>query len=416
MRAAFIDFNFSWPPNGGADVDLYHVLRHLDEAGAEVKLFALQERGVPDRGRFDPGDLPFAAEAIRPPGRGLAPEGGLAQNLRAAVSAWRPSVVVIAHAYTLKPLLIEALEEFPLVARYYAHELACARDPYRYRDGQPCPYDYLRTPDTCRRCAFESLRGELRDARPGAWTRDYLAARAYAPDYHARLIASLAKLQAAIVYNEDLARHAAPYLRRVAVVPGGVDVQAIRPPLRPPKSEGKPKVIYMSGRADDPRKGLHVLLEAGRLLAERRSDFLIRATHYDYRLATPWFEPAGWHDHDTSLRMYAEADIAAVPSVWDEPFGLVAAEAMAWELPVCASNAGGLSGIVRHGETGWLFAPGDARGLAGALERLLDRHALRVEMGCAGRQRAQRLYDWPRIVRRHYLPLFEELARKRSAK
>ena len=101
--------------------------------------------------------------------------------------------------------------------------------------------------------------------------------------------------------------------------------------------------------------------------------------------------------------------MVVVPSVWEEPFGLVAVEAMATGLPVCASRIGGLADIVRHGETGFLFTPGDASELAGQLNTLLDDAALRYRLGEAGRRVAEKEYDWDGIIERRYLPFLREL-------
>jgi glycosyltransferase involved in cell wall biosynthesis len=61
-------------------------------------------------------------------------------------------------------------------------------------------------------------------------------------------------------------------------------------------------------------------------------------------------------------------------------------EAMAWELPVLATDVFGLPEIVREGETGWLCPPRDVEALAVGLERALASSAEeRLRMGRAGR-------------------------------
>ena len=75
--------------------------------------------------------------------------------------------------------------------------------------------------------------------------------------------------------------------------------------------------------------------------------------------------------------------IALVPSVWSEPFGLVALEAMSAGRPVIASRSGGLIDIVADGETGFLVQPGDPLALQQAIERLLADPDLRSRMGQA---------------------------------
>jgi glycosyltransferase involved in cell wall biosynthesis len=74
-------------------------------------------------------------------------------------------------------------------------------------------------------------------------------------------------------------------------------------------------------------------------------------------------------DVDTVL---GAADAVAVPSTRAEPLGLVALEAAAAGLPVVASAQGGVTEVVRDGETGLLVAPGDHAALAGALRGLAD--------------------------------------------
>ena len=64
------------------------------------------------------------------------------------------------------------------------------------------------------------------------------------------------------------------------------------------------------------------------------------------------------------------ADVFVCPSLWGEAAGLVNMEAQAAGLPVIASRIGGIPEVVRDGETGLLFTPGDAGELARHLRRL----------------------------------------------
>lgn len=68
--------------------------------------------------------------------------------------------------------------------------------------------------------------------------------------------------------------------------------------------------------------------------------------------------------------IYRRARIVAMPSLWYETFGLVAAEASALGLPVAASDIGALRHTVDHEKTGLLLPPGDVDAWAEGLTRL----------------------------------------------
>jgi glycosyltransferase involved in cell wall biosynthesis len=90
---------------------------------------------------------------------------------------------------------------------------------------------------------------------------------------------------------------------------------------------------------------------------------------------------------------YAASDVFCLPSRWQEAFGWVIAEAMAWGVPVAATSVGGIPEIVEDGQTGVLCQPGHPDQLAEKLLHLLDNSALRQEMGRAGRDRAARHFE-----------------------
>jgi glycosyltransferase involved in cell wall biosynthesis len=78
-------------------------------------------------------------------------------------------------------------------------------------------------------------------------------------------------------------------------------------------------------------------------------------------------------------RAVAGAAAVLCPVHWDEPFGLVAAEAQACATPVVAYARGGLNDIVQDGVTGFLVAPADIGAASAALGRVrwLERGACR---------------------------------------
>jgi glycosyltransferase involved in cell wall biosynthesis len=78
-------------------------------------------------------------------------------------------------------------------------------------------------------------------------------------------------------------------------------------------------------------------------------------------------------------RRLASAMAVLCPSDWDEPFGLVAAEAAAAGTPVVAFARGGLTEIILDGITGFLVPPGDVEAAAFAVRSVntLDRQRCR---------------------------------------
>jgi len=78
--------------------------------------------------------------------------------------------------------------------------------------------------------------------------------------------------------------------------------------------------------------------------------------------------------------VYQESTICVLTSDF-EGTPNVLLEAMASGLPVVAAKVGGVPGIVRHGETGFLFNPDDLDGFVSALAGLVNDTPLRTEMG-----------------------------------
>jgi glycosyltransferase involved in cell wall biosynthesis len=81
---------------------------------------------------------------------------------------------------------------------------------------------------------------------------------------------------------------------------------------------------------------------------------------------------------------YAEADAVLFPVEWAEPFGLVPLEAMGIGRPVVATGRGGSGEYLRDGENCLLHEPGDARGLAAAVQKLAADPGLRERLRDGG--------------------------------
>lgn len=96
--------------------------------------------------------------------------------------------------------------------------------------------------------------------------------------------------------------------------------------------------------------------------------------------------------------VFAATDIFCLASQWQEAFGMVLAEAMAFEKPAVGSAIGGIPEVIEDGVTGLLHAPQDTAQLARNLLRLLNDVGLRRQMGQAGRRAVEQKFQLEKIV------------------
>jgi glycosyltransferase involved in cell wall biosynthesis len=100
-------------------------------------------------------------------------------------------------------------------------------------------------------------------------------------------------------------------------------------------------------------------------------------------------------------------DVVVMPSI-EEPFGLVAAEAMSVGRPLIASRTGGLPEIVEDGDSGLLVPPADPVALAQAVDRLLADPVLRDRLAAAGQRRVAAQFT-QEVMTNKTLALYREL-------
>jgi MMP alpha-(1->4)-mannosyltransferase len=205
---------------------------------------------------------------------------------------------------------------------------------------------------------------------------------------------------------------------RLHVVPVGANPAVFRPR---PEIARVPGRIMTTASADVPMKGLASLLEGvAKVRTERDDAHLVVIGKPKGRSKIPaLIERLGLdgavefvHGVTTEriVELYAEAELAAVPSLY-EGFSLPAVEAMACSVPIVATTGGALPEVVgRDGETGLLVPPGDPSALASALGRALDDHALRERIGSAGRARVLERFTWRKTAEgtvEHYRALLD---------
>jgi glycosyltransferase involved in cell wall biosynthesis len=248
---------------------------------------------------------------------------------------------------------------------------------------------------------------------------------------------------------------------RCHTVHDGVDTDRFCPMKSlPSRSDGTKRLLYV-GRLS-PEKGVHVLIQAFKILAKSRPWLRLdlvgasNALHYLYlsldrqdraNASLEAFFGIGLCDMvwrqlvlrdrsypaDLSAEMadddrivahggvpqtdtidfYRRAAALVFPSVWNEPSGLPTFEAQACGTPVVATYSGGIPEYVLHGRTGILVARSEAKELAMAISQVLDNPALARAMGEAGRQRAVERFSWD-VVSRRLADLIETVPRRRT--
>jgi glycosyltransferase involved in cell wall biosynthesis len=193
----------------------------------------------------------------------------------------------------------------------------------------------------------------------------------------------------------------------------GVTVDAVVPhgiPIAPfaERPVAVPAFVGFAGRLV-PEKGVQVLLDAMALLppslaharlrlagdGPERSSLEARARRLGL---ADRVEFLGHLSREAVERCLSEAAVQVVPSLWCEPFGLVAIEAMARGTPVVVSAAGALPELVEDGRTGFVVPAGDARALAGRLADVLSDDAGRASMCREARRVACERFDINRVA------------------
>jgi glycosyltransferase involved in cell wall biosynthesis len=96
------------------------------------------------------------------------------------------------------------------------------------------------------------------------------------------------------------------------------------------------------------------------------------------------FQYIGSVDRSEKLKLLSEIDILCVPTVYQEPKGLYALEAMAAGVPVVVPDHGAFPELIQHSQGGRLFEAGSIDSLVEVLCELLNDSELRKTLGQAG--------------------------------
>lgn len=169
-----------------------------------------------------------------------------------------------------------------------------------------------------------------------------------------------------------------------------------------------------------PMKGLHLLLEAAKLLKEEDVEVLIAGegelkdelrSIADKLKVTNSVSFLG--QVDDMIDLYQSVDCVVVPSVSHESFGQTIVEAMACGVPVVTSDYGPFPEINIHEKTGLIFHSGNSDELARSIARLIGNRSLRKYLGENGRRRVEKYFSRERMIE-ETLSLYHGIVNKQS--
>jgi glycosyltransferase involved in cell wall biosynthesis len=193
---------------------------------------------------------------------------------------------------------------------------------------------------------------------------------------------------------------------RYQLVYNGVDTSRVVPSLQRAKefrqrfgiTDDKKVVVQISWII--PEKGIGDLLQVAQRVAHQRNDvqFVIVGEGPYRDEYTRQAEQLGLKDHVTWTGLMKDpfgegvfdaADVVCQLSNWEEVFGWMIAEAMAFGKPVIGTDVGGIPELIEQNKNGYRVPRGDFELTAKRLLELLANAELREEMGMAGASSVQ---------------------------
>jgi len=385
-------------PTAGAEISAKMLLDGLRRRGHEVHFFASRAELISGASYAD--DLCFGTNS---PFQVVSSTLNFSarQSLAAVLGEFRPDIVhVKMFLWQLSPLILGPLRDFPSIYHAVVYKAICPTGLKMLPDGT--------------RCESAPGRSCLRSGclTPQSWAISMLQ--------HGLLHQSIGVFDTMVTTSRARkTRLEAEGVGPFRVIPNGCEQRQARAPLG-----GEPRLAY-AGRLSA-EKGIDILLRAFARVLEAvsraqleivgdgpmRSDLEALAEQLGIRDRV---EFTGSLSTAEMERQLDTAWVQAVPSKWDEPFGMVAIEAMMRGTAVVASDGGGLRDIVRNGQTGLLVSPNDIQAWAGTLTELLGDRERCEAMGAAGRQVALEEYTADQNVDR-ITSLYEDVLDKGQKK
>ena len=166
--------------------------------------------------------------------------------------------------------------------------------------------------------------------------------------------------------------------------------------------------VGIVGQVDE-WKGHEDLIDALGILKENRLSFVCRIfgsgrTEFSTRLrlkidAYGLTDKVEWMGYvDERKAIYDKIDVCVVPSRIPEAFGMVAAEALMYGVPVIGSRLGALPEVIQNELTGYLVDAGSAEQIAEKIRLLSSSPKKRMEMGRTAKTRVSETLSADRMI------------------
>ncbi|MGB2697682.1 MAG: glycosyltransferase [Candidatus Zixiibacteriota bacterium] len=215
----------------------------------------------------------------------------------------------------------------------------------------------------------------------------------------------------------DLTKEFVSPLKRVIRIPFGVDVDNFKPRLT---SDKKSEITVGVVKRLDYKYGIEYLVKGFALVEKKFKNVRLliagdgplrnKLKKLSFQLGCEKkIKFLGNIHHAQVPNLLKEMDIFVMPSV-RESFGVAALEASASQLPVIASNVGGIPEIIINGKTGLLVPPRNPSAIAESIIHLIENPDLSLELGKSGREFVMKNYDWKENAKRME-NLYEDLLR-----
>jgi glycosyltransferase involved in cell wall biosynthesis len=346
---------------GGEDLVVDREIALLKSGGIEVDLLESDSRAIQ-------GASAQLGSALR-----LAYSRSSRKDVGLRLEAFRPDVVHVHNFFpTFTPSVYDACQEFgvPVVQTLHNFRIYCV-SALLARNGKPC--------ELC------LTGGAWQGVRYACYNNSRLqsAAMAWMVEYHRSRSTWNRKVDCFIALSHFSQRK---------FIEGGIDPAKIvlkpnfaHPALRAPSGHRERAALFV-GRISE-EKGVRTLIHSWRHMEHPLwivGDGPLRTELEALGAANVRF--LGVKTPEEVAGLMGRAAFLLLPSECYENFPLVIAEAYSQGLPVVSSGIGSLLEIVRDGETGLHFSPGDSSHLAERARMLFGDEALRLRLAEAARK------------------------------